>query len=121
MKSSQITKKDSDVVVIRKIAQQAVQDALKESKNGNGKADITSFSYGNASGGFGTGGGTGLVYTISFKMFGVSGSPTVLTYKSRQKLTAEGGVHLYDYDATNSIAQIRLNPANNPILAYGML
>lgn len=122
MKTFQIQKKDSDVVVIKKIAEQVVAAALRSAELSKGKSDPTAFSYGNTQGGgFGEGTGTGLTYTIQFNMFGVSGTPTVLTYKARQKLTAEGGVHLYDVDAAGSIAQVRLNPVNNPMIAFALL
>ena len=121
MRTIQIKKKDTDVVVIKKIAEQAVADALKKAKLDKGTGDVTAFSYGNSQGsGFGNGSSTGFS-TIQFKMFGVAGSPTVETFKSRQKLRAMGGVHLFDLDATNSIAQIRLNPVNNPMIALTLL
>lgn len=121
MKTLAIQKKDTDVVVIEKIARKAVSAALKELAEKQGSRDPTGYSYGTNGGSFGTGGGTGSVYTIQFKMFGVTATPTVATFATRQKLQAEGGVHLYDYDATNSIAQIRLNPVNNPMIAFALL
>lgn len=109
-----IFKRDSEPVVVRKIAEQAIRDYDKRNGRRVGASDPTKY-YSTGNGSFGSGGGgTGLEDMIWFNAYGIGSVPSTPTYIQRSKLNAVAGVHLYD--ASNASAmEIRLNLINDPL------
>lgn len=114
-----IFKKDSEPVVVKKIAEQVVLGYIKKQGKSPWNTDVTKFSYaGDSGGGFGTGGGPP-AYSLWVESFGVTGTPTSATYIQRSYIAARGGIHFYD-DQANEQSLIRLNLANDPLYCLGL-
>jgi hypothetical protein len=106
-----ILKRDSEPVVVRKIAEQVVKKHLRGEGN---KLSANPGKYSYASGGsFGGSTGTGLDFTIWFNAYNV-GAPSSPTFVERARMDAKGGVHLYDVTGSSAV-QVRLNLANDPL------
>lgn len=114
-----IFKRDSEVVVVKKIAEQVVRSFIKPGGKSPWNTDITKNAYPIGSGGgFGTG-VTPPPVAMWFEAYGISGTPTSATYIRRDRLAARGGVHLYDVASLTHV-QIRLNLANDPLFCFGL-
>ena len=114
-----IFKRDSEPVVVKKIAEQVVRGYVKKAGKNPWNTDVTKFSYaGDNGGGFGTGSGPP-GYSLWIESFGLTGTPTSATYVQRTKLAARGGIHFYD-DGANQQSLIRLNLANDPLYCLGL-
>lgn len=115
-----IFKRDSEPVVVKKIADQAIRDYMKKNAGKKGATDPTKYNYTSGGGTFGGGsGGTGLEDAIWFNAYGIGSVPSTPTYIQRSRVDAIGGIHLYDASG-NSGMQIRLNLINDPLYCLGL-
>jgi hypothetical protein len=112
-----IFKRDSEPVVVRKIAEQVVRDHVKKTTRPLQNYDITKYNYSSGGGGFGGGSGTGLVYSIQMHMYGIAGMATSPTFAERSYLKGVAGIHLYD---TTTVVEMRINLINDPLYCLGL-